>query len=107
MNFDVSLTQRENDFYVSDRNMFRDEFEISAGPDKELINLENKDMKFKIGDKEAYIRISIKRTEGKVIITRDTYMPEMLIPKDRYPEFRDFIMVLKKPINSMVFFKKI
>jgi transglutaminase-like putative cysteine protease len=107
MNFDVSLSKRENDFYVPDRMIYKDEFEIGAGKDMELINLENKDLKFKTGDKEAYIRINIKRAEGKVIITRETYMPEMLIPKEKYPEFRDFIMVLKKPINSMVFFKKI
>ncbi|HAQ61683.1 TPA: hypothetical protein DCR49_06745 [Candidatus Delongbacteria bacterium] len=106
-NFDVSLPQRENDFYVSDRMIYTDEFEIAAGKDQEIINLENKDLKFKIGKETASIKFLVKRQNDKIIITRDLYIPEMLIPKDRYQEFRDFIMVLKKPLNSMVFFKKI
>ncbi|HQO09869.1 MAG TPA: DUF3857 and transglutaminase domain-containing protein [Clostridiales bacterium] len=102
---DVSLKSRENDLYLSGNSYTVDEFVVDIGKDYDIISPENREMKFKNGKDEAYIKISVTRTGDKAFITRESYLPEMLIPKDKYPGFREFIMTMSKPVDSMLFLK--
>jgi hypothetical protein len=102
---DISLSERTNDFRINSRIFNSYKYFVHSGG-KEVINLTSSEKKFECAGKTAYIRTGIGR-EGEVYIHTVEYnIPEMIVPKEKYSEFRDFLMELKNPVNYSVFLKK-
>ena len=55
---------------------------------------------------EMYFKITSKRREDKIIITREIFIPSTIISVEDYPRFYKFISEIQKPLNNMVFLKE-
>ena len=115
----ISNDERENDFQVSDRIFFQEDFTINLKglsnfddrrKDGFKYNLLNDFNSFReslpIDDQTAYYELNSKIDGENIIISRTVYIPETIIPVEKYDEFRQFILSIKNPVNNMVFLKK-
>ena len=116
---DVSNDDRENDFQVSDRIFFQEDFTVNLKglsnfddrrKDGFKYNLLNDFNSFReslpIDDQTAYYELNSKIDGDDIIVSRTVYIPETIIPADKYQEFRQFILSMKNPVNNMVFLKR-
>lgn len=102
---DVSLKERTNDFRTGSRVFNKYTYLISSEM-KKVINLSSSENKFEFNGRTAYIKTSLTGKGDQIEYSIEYYIPEMIVPKEKYPEFRDFLMELKNPINYSVFLKK-
>ncbi|MDO9576436.1 MAG: DUF3857 domain-containing protein [Candidatus Cloacimonadales bacterium] len=106
---DVTLDKRDNDYQVSNKIFIKQHFIIElddqlATADKmQLLNKAQDIIEFKIGDKMAYSKLAADMKDTKIILTKDIYIPECVIPNERYQEFKKFVLEIQNPINNMVF----
>ncbi|HXK49859.1 MAG TPA: DUF3857 and transglutaminase domain-containing protein [Clostridiales bacterium] len=97
---DVSLTERTTDFYIGSRIFNKYIYKIDGSQGK-VINLADSYSEFEFSGHKAYIKTVLRGNE----YTTEYNIPEMLIPKEKYMEFRDFINPLKNQVNFSVFMK--
>lgn len=108
---DVSLDDRENDYQVKDKiflkQKFNIEFDMKMNEENKILLLnETQDIiEFKINDKTAYFKLEAKLADSKIIVNKEIYIPECIIPNSRYQEFKQFILSIQNPIDNMVFMK--
>ena len=110
--FDVALDERDNNYQISDKIFIRENFiidinDLSDGSGKmELMNnIKNNIKEFVVNDIIAYFKMDSKIENGKIVVNREVYIPECIIPNMKYPEFKQFILSIQNPINNMVFLK--
>ncbi len=108
---DVSLTKRDNDYQISEKIFIKENFviDISNLADgsemMELLNNINSIKEFKVNGNTAYFKMISKIEDAKIIVNREIFIPECIVPNNKYPEFKQFILSIKNPINNMVFLK--
>ena len=108
---DVSLDERDNNYQISEKISIKDNFVIdishlSKDSDKiELLNATNYIKEFIINDKTAYFKMEAKIDGDKIVVDRVISIPECIVPNNKYPEFKQFILSIKNPINNMIFLK--
>ncbi|MCP4151875.1 MAG: DUF3857 and transglutaminase domain-containing protein [bacterium] len=104
---DVSLKNRENAYQIFRRVFIKEDFIINADFQYDLANpIQHKRIEFKIGDRTAYAKINLEKSGDQIVVNREIYVPEGLIPKENYPGFRKFILELKNPVYNMIFLEK-
>ena len=108
---DVALDERDNNYQISDKIFIRENFiidisDLSKESDKmELLNNTKSIKEFVINDLTAYFKIESKIENGKIIVNKEIYIPECIIPNSKYSEFKQFILSILNPINNMIFLK--
>ena len=108
---DVSLDERDNDYQISNKILIQENFiinisDLSGKREKmELLNSINNITEFAINGKTAFSKMESRIENGQIIIQREIYIPECIIPNSKYPEFKQFVLSIQNPINSMVFLK--
>ena len=105
---DVSSDERFNDFQVYSKIAKKDNFTIKGNKGYKLVNpVANRKIEFDCGKNgKAYYSFTSKQTGGEIKITREIYVPETIITKERYAEFKEFVSAIKNPINDMLFLEK-
>lgn len=103
---DVALDARENDYQVEKEIFEKQQFEIYLDDQQiELLNKINEITEFECDNKKAYFRISSKIKGNQILIEKEIFIPEFIVPVERYQEFKQFVLKIKNPINNMVFVK--
>ena len=106
---DVSLDDRENDYQVKEKIFLKQQFtfefdeQINSKNKIQLLNKTQNSTEFKIDDETAYFKLDATVQNSKIIVKKEIYIPECVIPNDRYQEFKKFILTIKNPINNMIF----
>jgi len=105
---DVSLSERENDYQLFTRRFSREAFTINLDKKLKFVNpIESQRFEFPIGDRVAYFYLDSREHEGRIQLFREIYIPEGIINRENYPEFRAFILKIMNPVNNMIFLEKI
>ncbi|MDY0017370.1 MAG: DUF3857 and transglutaminase domain-containing protein [Candidatus Delongbacteria bacterium] len=99
---DVSLKERTNDLRINSRIFNRYKYIVNSSG-KEVINLTASEKKFECSGLSSYIKTEVQKEGAIFTYSVEYYIPEMTVPKEKYPQFRDFLMDLKNPVSSAVF----
>ena len=104
---DVSLKDRENDFQIFNKRYSRDEFILELDDTYNFINPVNaRRYEYNLGGKLAYFSLNSYSKAGKIYLTREIFIPEAIIKRENYREFKKFIQKIQNPINNMIFLEK-
>ena len=99
---DVSLKERTNDLRINSRIFNRYKYIVNSSG-KEVINLTASEKKFECSGLSAYIKTEVHKAGDIFTYSVEYYIPEMTVPKEKYSQFRDFLMDIKNPVSSSVF----
>ena len=107
VNIDVSKIDREYGFVLDHTINKDDEIIIKLDGKFSLINPpDNASFAFSNGKDKAVFNYKTTQKGNKIIIKRKLYIPSGIIAQKNYKKFREFILAIKNPLNSMVFIKK-
>lgn len=107
LRLDVSLKNRENDLQVFQKIFSKEEFIINLDRKSTFINpIKDKTFEFPMGNTKAYFRMNSQKKGEQIVVNREIYIPEAIVEKESYLEFKKFILKIRDPINNMIFLKE-
>ena len=107
VDIDVSKIDREYGFVLAHTINKDDKIIIELDGKFGLINPPDKaSFTFSNGKGKAVFNYKTTKKGNKIIIKRKLYIPSGIVAQKDYKKFREFILALKNPLNSMVFIKK-
>lgn len=112
INLSVSLDKRNHDYQIYSEISTKENFKIDLSQNKNIlgtskfINNLNIIREFKVGDKTAKYKFISKQDKNIIDITREIYIPVGIVKKEKYREFKDFVLDIKNPMRDKVFIKK-
>jgi hypothetical protein len=104
----VSAIDRSLPFYIYQPISIEEEFVIEDIPEDLDFMIKNSglDTSLKIGKEKVKCRIEIERDDDNIIYHRKIYIPEGIVPLDKYKEFREIVNNLNNPTNKVIFMEK-
>jgi hypothetical protein len=98
---------RDNDLQIFQKIFSKEEFIINLDRKSMFLNpINDKKFEFPMGNTKAYFRINSQKKGEQIVVSREIYIPEAIVEKERYQEFKKFILKIRDPMNNMVFLKE-
>jgi hypothetical protein len=103
----VAIQNRENDYQIYNKTYKRESFVINLDKKMDFINpIQSKKFEFAIDNNRAYFLLNSKKRGDQIFISREIFIPEGIINRENYREFKEFILKIKDPIHNMIFLQK-
>ena len=112
INLSVSLDKRNHDYQIYHEISTKETFRVDLSQNKNIlgtskfINDLNIIKEFEVGDRIAKYKFISKQDKNILDVTREIYIPIGIIKKEKYREFKDFVLDIKNPMRDKIFIKK-